>query len=45
MGIELDEDLLDAYALPPDAPIPDGNYADMVFGREHYVAIPPYETP
>jgi L-alanine-DL-glutamate epimerase-like enolase superfamily enzyme len=45
LGIELDEDLLDAYTLPPDAPIPDGNYADMVFGREHYVAIPPYETP
>jgi L-alanine-DL-glutamate epimerase-like enolase superfamily enzyme len=45
LGIELDEDLIDAYTLPPDAPIPDGNYADMVYGREHYAAIPPYGAP
>ena len=44
LGIELDEDVVDAYTLPPDAPIPRGNYADMVFGREHLFTIPPYET-
>jgi L-alanine-DL-glutamate epimerase-like enolase superfamily enzyme len=37
LGIELDEDLIAAYTLPPGAPIPDGNYADMVFGRVHNV--------
>ena len=45
LGIELDEGLVDTYTLPPDASIPHGNYADMSFGREHYVSIPPYETP
>jgi L-alanine-DL-glutamate epimerase-like enolase superfamily enzyme len=37
LGIALDEDLVAAYTLPPGAPIPDGNYADMVFGRAHNV--------
>ena len=45
LGIQLDEDLLGAYALAPGAPIPAGNYADMVFGRGHYAAISSYETP
>ena len=45
LGTELDEGLVDTYTLPPDAPIPHGNYADMVFGRQHYVATPPYDTP
>jgi L-alanine-DL-glutamate epimerase-like enolase superfamily enzyme len=44
LGIELDEDVVDAYTLAPDAQIPDGNYADMVFGRKHYVALPSYGT-
>jgi D-galactarolactone cycloisomerase len=44
LGIELDEDLVDRYTLPPGAPIPDGNYADMVFGRGQYVALAPYGT-
>jgi L-alanine-DL-glutamate epimerase-like enolase superfamily enzyme len=42
LGIELDEDVVDAYTLPPGTPIPDGNYADMVFGRGQYVTLPPY---
>ena len=45
LGIELDEDVVGAYTLPPDAPVPHGSYSDMVFGREHYVAPPPYGTP
>jgi L-alanine-DL-glutamate epimerase-like enolase superfamily enzyme len=44
LGIELDEDVVDRYTLPPSAPIPDGNYADMVYGRGQYVALPPYES-
>ena len=32
LGIELDEDLVERYTLPPGASIPHGNYADMVFG-------------
>ena len=43
LGIALDEDVVDRYTLAPDAPIPDGNYADMVFGRAHYTASPPYK--
>lgn len=45
LGIELNEDLVSSYALPVGRPIPDGNYSDMVFGRGHYVATPPYEAP
>jgi L-alanine-DL-glutamate epimerase-like enolase superfamily enzyme len=42
LGIELNEDVVDTYSLPPGEPIPDGNYADMVFGRGQYVSLPPY---
>ena len=45
LGIELNEDILGAYALAPDTPVPDGSYSDMVFGRGHYYAIPPYGMP
>lgn len=44
LGIELNEDLVRSYTLPPGAPIPHGSYSDMLFGREHYVPIPPYEA-
>jgi L-alanine-DL-glutamate epimerase-like enolase superfamily enzyme len=42
LGIELNEDVVDAYTLPPGEPVPDGNYADMVFGQGQYISLPPY---
>jgi L-alanine-DL-glutamate epimerase-like enolase superfamily enzyme len=42
LGITLDEDVVERYTLPPGAPIPEGNYADMVFGRGQFVSLPPY---
>jgi L-alanine-DL-glutamate epimerase-like enolase superfamily enzyme len=42
LGIQLDEEVVDRYTLPPGAPIPDGSYSDMVFGRGQYVALAPY---
>ncbi len=43
LGIELDEDVIARYSLPPDAPLPEGNYSDMVFGPQYYAPAPPYE--
>jgi L-alanine-DL-glutamate epimerase-like enolase superfamily enzyme len=43
LGIQLNEDVVDRYTLSPGAPIPEGNYSDMVFGRGQYVALPPYQ--
>ncbi len=31
LGIELNEDTVERYRLPADAPVPAGNYSDMVF--------------
>ena len=45
LGIEVDEELVSRYTLAPGAPIPDGSYSDMVFGRGHYASIPPYASP
>jgi L-alanine-DL-glutamate epimerase-like enolase superfamily enzyme len=42
LGVELNEELIRDYLLPPGSPIPEGNYSDMAFGREHYVELPPY---
>jgi L-alanine-DL-glutamate epimerase-like enolase superfamily enzyme len=42
LGIELNWDVVDRYTLPAGAPIPDGNYSDMVFGRGQYVTLAPY---
>jgi D-galactarolactone cycloisomerase len=36
LGITLSEDALEKYGLPPQEPIPPGNYADMAFGASHY---------
>ena len=45
LGIELNEELVRSYVLPPGAPILDGSYSDMVFGRGYYVSMPPYAAP
>jgi hypothetical protein len=43
LGIQLDEEVVDRYMLPPGAQVPDGSYSDMVFGRGQYVALAPYK--
>ncbi len=42
LGIELNEDIVEKYTLPAGTPIPEGNYADMLFGRQHYAPAGPY---
>jgi D-galactarolactone cycloisomerase len=44
LGIELDEQVLQSLALPAAKMIPDGNYSDLVFGREYYSSAPPYQA-
>lgn len=41
LGVSVSEEAIEAYALPDDAPIPFGNYADMAFGASHYNAPKP----
>ena len=42
LGIELNQETVERYALPADASTPEGNYSDMVFGRQHYSPAGPY---
>lgn len=42
LGIELDEDIVERYTMA--GPMPEGNYSDMVRGREHYAPAGPYES-
>ena len=42
LGIELNEDIVEKYTLPHGTPVPQGNYADMVFGRQHCAPAGPY---
>ena len=42
LGITLDERLLDEYRIADPHRIPDGNYSDMVFGKQHYAPAEPY---
>ena len=42
LGIELNEDTVEEYTFPRGTPIPEGNYADMVFGQHHYAPARPY---
>lgn len=44
LGIEVDEQAIAPYILPPDVALPDGNYSDMVFGREYFRPAVPYST-
>jgi D-galactarolactone cycloisomerase len=42
LGIELDSSVVESFRLP-DGNVPDGNYSDLVFGREFYTPADPYE--
>jgi D-galactarolactone cycloisomerase len=44
LGIELNQATLDRLAVPKDQPMLDGNYSDLIFGRQHYSVAPPYES-
>jgi len=41
LGVELDTVVVRRLAVPPDEPVRDGNYADLVFGAEPYDVVPP----
>jgi D-galactarolactone cycloisomerase len=41
LGLELREDVVAALAVPEDATVRDGNYADLVFGSQAYDVVPP----
>jgi D-galactarolactone cycloisomerase len=42
LGIALNEDVVERYAIPAGEAVPAGNYSDMVFGRENYAPAGPY---
>jgi len=44
LGIELDDEAVKRYTLPRGAPVPDGNYSDMVFGGGYWTPAEPYES-
>jgi L-alanine-DL-glutamate epimerase-like enolase superfamily enzyme len=41
LGVEVDPEILATYEVPKGQPLPDGNYADMVFGGGDYSVVPP----
>lgn len=45
LGVELNEEVVDRYALPPGSQVPDGNYSDVVFGGTSYTPAGPYDAP
>lgn len=44
LGIELDENALHNYMLPRGIRLPDGNYSDMIFGRDFDLPVEPYAS-
>ncbi len=45
LGIDLNPTALARLTLPPDKTIPDGNYSDLIFGRQYLTPPPPpYEA-
>ena len=44
LGIELKEATVERLTLPPDQPIPEGNYSDLIFGPNYLSDSPPYES-
>jgi D-galactarolactone cycloisomerase len=42
LGIELNQATIDRLAVPREQLMLDGNYSDLVFGRQHYSVAPPY---
>jgi L-alanine-DL-glutamate epimerase-like enolase superfamily enzyme len=45
LGIELDRATVDRLSLSPEQLLPDGNYSDLIFGREYLSTPPPYDSP
>jgi D-galactarolactone cycloisomerase len=45
LGVELNPDTLRRLEVPRDQLMLDGNYSDLIFGREHWSEPPPYEGP
>jgi D-galactarolactone cycloisomerase len=43
LGIVLNKDALAKLTMPRDQTMPDGNYSDLIFGRQHYYVAPPYK--
>jgi L-alanine-DL-glutamate epimerase-like enolase superfamily enzyme len=43
LGISLDEDVLGRLNAAYGEAMQDGNYSDLIFGREHYSVAPPYD--
>lgn len=41
LGVTLDWDVVNQLGVPPDTLIKTGNFGDLVFGRQPYVAVPP----
>ena len=44
LGITINEETVERYTIPRECRVPDGNYADMVFGRSYDNSAGPYET-
>jgi D-galactarolactone cycloisomerase len=42
LGIELNQQALARLKVPRDATMADGNYSDLIFGRQHYSVAPSY---
>jgi D-galactarolactone cycloisomerase len=42
LGVSLNEEVLARLVLPRGSPLPEGNYADLVFGSQPYETVPPY---
>ena len=45
LGVTIDQQVLEGLELPAGRAIPPGNYADLVFGRQAYTAVPPRARP
>ena len=43
LGIELDEEALRRLTVPRGVTMADGNYSDLVFGRQHFAEPPRYD--
>ena len=43
LGIELNRVALERFRLPKGAVVPNGNYSDMVFGRDYFTPAAPYD--
>lgn len=44
LGIQPDMDTVRRLAMAPGQTIPDGNYSDLIFGKQYLSTAPPYQT-